>query len=314
VSQAEVYFESDLPGPVVALDLAAVVVPQSFRAAGLCADQVDRFVELGGAWPPILVARDDGLLIDGAHRLAAAQRLGMATIHVELFDGTPEDAFIEFIRRNVTHGLTLTLGERKRAAMQVLRAHVNWSDRRIAELCALSPKTVARLRLNVGPCPTDADPQSDDAGRWGRDNRRRPARQGFVRARVVDAIRAQPTASLRAIAAVAGVSPETVRLVRLNMTRAAESPQACQAAPAPAVPVTPLPTAQWRADSALASSSTAEEFLVWFEQTAVSAPDADRADSVPLSRVYVVADEARRRADAWLRFARALESRPGRSR
>ena len=35
-------------------------------------------------------------------------------------------------------------------------------------------------------------------------------------ARVVEALRTQPSGSLRAVAAAAAVSPETVRLVRMN--------------------------------------------------------------------------------------------------
>src|SRR5262245_32335653 len=120
----------------------------SFRAGGLCTDQVERLVELGGSWPPILVRRKDGAGIDGAPRVAAARLLGLARLDAVMFDGGPEDAFVEFVRRNVTHGLTLSVSERKQAAVRVLRAHPRWSDRRVAELCAVSPKTVARLRTD----------------------------------------------------------------------------------------------------------------------------------------------------------------------
>ena len=37
--------------------------------------------------------------------------------------------------------------------------------------------------------------------------------------------------------------------------------------------------------------------------------DIARVETVPLSRIYEVADEARRRSELWLRFARALEAR-----
>jgi hypothetical protein len=209
-------------------------------------------------------------------------------VEAELFHGRADEAFIEFVRRNVAQGLALTLTERKRAAERVLRDHPRWSDRRVAELCALSPKTVGRLR---------PDPHSDGGLRQGRDNRLRPARSGSARARVLEALGAQPDASLRTLAAAAGVSPETVRLVRLNL---AHTPDTAE----PPAPV----------DAALASSEHGDDFLAWFEWTSVEQTDLDRVSRVPLSRVYVIADEARRRSDTWLQFARALEARPGRDR
>jgi hypothetical protein len=281
------------------LDVDSVVVTESFRSGGVCPEQVARFAELRGEWPAILVRRSDSTLIDGAHRLAAARRLGMTSIEVEFFEGSEHDGFVEFVRRNVSQGLALTLGERKRAAILVLRTHPAWSDRRVGELCVMSPKTVGRLRANIG----QVEGRPAVTARLGRDNRLRPFRQGSVRARVADALREQPDASLRTIAAVVGVSPETVRLVKLNLADAPESPTLAQA------PATATTTASWQVDSALASTQSGGDFLAWFEQTAVGDGDADRADSVPISRVYVVADEARRRADAWMRFARSLESR-----
>ena len=140
----------------------------------------------------------------------------------------------------------------------------------------------------------------DAAVRVGRDERARPVRRGPVRSRVVEALRAQPTASLRVIAAAVGVSPETVRLVRMNLAVLAEEPNASvSGADAPA----------WQGDVALASTADGEDFLAWFEQTAVTEGDLARVGTVPLSRVYELADEARRRSELWLQLARALEAR-----
>lgn len=308
MSQAEV-FEHLVP-PVVSLSVSALTRDTSFREGGLCAEQIERFVSLNGSWPPILVSRIDNTVIDGAHRVAAARLLGMARVDAMIFDGTPEEGFIEFVRRNVAQGLMLTLGERKRAAQRVLFAHPRWSNRRVAELCVLSPKTVARLREAVGS-PTEADAHSDGEMREGRDHRLRPVRREPVRARVVEALRAQPDASLRTIAAVAGVSPETVRLVRLNLANEPERESAAVGEPTVAPESEPTP---WRADAALASTDNGEDLLIWLERTSVGESDLDWAASVPLSRVYEVSDEARRRAEAWLQFARALEDRPARAR
>lgn len=296
MSHAEVV-EGPAPEAIVTMAVADLGRSPALRAGGLTAEQVERLMALGGAWPPILVRRSDGAVIDGAHRVAAARRLGMVRMEVELFDGSAADAFVEFVRRNVTQGLVLSLSERKQAVVRVLRDHPRWSDRRVAELCAVSPKTVARLRSDEARCPTEEGAQSDTEVREGRDRRLRPVRRGSVRARVLEALEARPDGSLRAIAAVAGVSPETVRLVKLNLAQAPEADDAV----APADP-------SWREDAAL------EGFSAWFERTAVAEDDLAWAETLPISRVYVVADEARRRSELWLRLARGLEARPARDR
>jgi hypothetical protein len=149
--------------------------------------------------------------------------------------------------------------------------------------------------------------------REGRDQRLRPVRSGSARARVVEALRNQPDASLRTIAAAAGVSPETVRLARLDLTRVDEVDESVPADVEQRPDGEDEPAA-WQTDAALASSEQGEQFLAWFERTAVAEPDRDWVAAVPLGRIYVVAEEARRRAETWLELARALEARAGRGR
>jgi hypothetical protein len=305
VSQLEVF---EPPVGVVSVAVADLPLGSSYREGGVSAEHVERLVALGGSWPPIVVGRD-GAVIDGAHRAAAARQLGLARMDAVLFDGGPEEAYIEFVRRNVSHGLLLTLRERKMAAIRVLRVRREWSDRRVAELCGISSKTVARLRVDAGVCPTGEIPQLDGGVRIGRDDRRRPVHRGSVRARVVEALHEQPSASLRAIAATVGVSPETVRLVRLNLASLPESvPTVSEVSPVPEEPVS------WRSDTALTSCEEGEDFLTWFERTSMLPEDLRRMRTVPLSRVYEIADEARRRSDTWLQFAHALEARASRDK
>jgi ParB-like chromosome segregation protein Spo0J len=301
---SQVLAVDELPLPVVSVEVRDLIIDTSFRSSGMCAEHVERLVEAGGSWPPVLVGRVDNVVIDGAHRVMAARRLGLVRLDAVLFDGGRDDAFVEFVRRNVSNGLVLTLAERKLAAERILAAHCSWSDRRVAELCALSPKTVGRVRATS--CPIEEDPHSDSARREGRDRRLRPLRRGPVRARVVEALQARPDASLRAIAAEVGVSPETVRSVRLALADVAEVDREgeCSDSTSAAPP--------WREDAALASSEHGEHFVTWFERTAVGLEDLEWVPHVPLSRVYEIADEARRRSDTWLRFARVLETRSGR--
>ena len=315
-------------GAVVSVALARLAIRSSFREAGVNNDHVRRLVGLGGRWPPILVHQDNGLVVDGVHRVVAARVLGLDHIDATLFRGGPDEALIEFVRRNVHHGLPLTLRERKRAAGQVLVVHPEWSDRRIAETCALSPKTVGRLRVS----PSEDGGQLDTEIRVGRDDRSRPVNSASVRVRVIEAIRERPGASLRSVAAEVGVSPETVRLVRMNMGRPAgsdvtetsavseafagsEVAAGSEASAASGVSGGRGGGAEVRelgrsAADVAPASEVAEEFLVWFGRTAVCADDcAYWVDLVGLDCVPEIAEEARRRSVVWRVFAESLETR-----
>jgi ParB-like chromosome segregation protein Spo0J len=247
------------------------------------------------------VHQDSLQVIDGTHRVIAARMLRLERTAASLFTGDPGEALIEFVRRNVYHGLPLTLRERKQAAAQVLLARQEWSDRRIAEICALSPKTVGRLRLALPGCQSEDIPHLDTRTRVGRDNKSRPVNSVSVRARVIEAIEERPEASLRSVAAAVGVSPETVRIVRMNMSRPAAEPVALPA-PREAIPA--------RQDLPPATCPEGEDFEAWLDRTSVG--ENDRwccAESVPLSRAREIADEARRRSEVWLEYAKSLEAR-----
>lgn len=281
-------------------------------------EQLLRLMELGGRWVPILVWRDHNTVLDGVHRVEAARRLGLDSIAVTWFCGSPEEAFIEAVVRNVRHGLPLTMAERLRASGRILRDHSEWSDRRIAAICAVSDKTVARLR---GDIPRGAFvPPQPVAERVGRDGKRRPTQSMQKRAQVAEVLRQNPGAPLRAIAAATGVSPETVRGVRLRLET--EEHVTCRDSVSPGI----RPTARITKvrfdrsrggqhtlrDPAFLSESSSRSFAAWFDSFAIDEEWRDHIREVPLSRVYEVADEARRRAKQWSQMARALEERAGR--
>ncbi|GAA0664744.1 hypothetical protein GCM10009535_50600 [Streptomyces thermocarboxydovorans] len=50
------------------------------------------------------------------------------------------------VKLNSSHGLPLTLADRKAAALQMLADFPEWSNRRLAGIVGLSDKTVAALR------------------------------------------------------------------------------------------------------------------------------------------------------------------------
>jgi len=302
---------------VNSIALVDLTVMPSFREGGVNHEHVTRLVDLAAHWPPILVGRADRRVIDGVHRVAAARQLGLDHIDAWFFDGSPDEALIEFVRRNVNHGLPLSLRERKQAGRRILVAQPGWSDRRIAELCGISPKTVGRLRLIAGERPSGYHPQLDARTRVGRDNRSRPVDRASLRSRIAEEIEAQPGASLRSIAATVGASPETVRSVRMNLSRLAEGePETGEALEPPLALSGLVPSPQaaptpWKDDSALLSLADGEDFVAWFDRTSVSESDCVRTETVPLSRIYEIADEARRRSGVWMDIARSLEARSG---
>jgi hypothetical protein len=116
---------------------------------------------------------------------------------------------------------------------------------------------------------------------------------------------ARPKASLRAIASEAGASPETVRRVRTEIELESSEQGGVGRSPA----ATALPP-RLAGDTALASTEQGQAFARWFERFSVSEDDwLVHVAAVPLSRVYEIADETRRRAECWIDFAKALEAR-----
>jgi ParB-like chromosome segregation protein Spo0J len=300
------------------MELACLKVGLSPRERQVDPGHVAALAELQGQWPPILVARCDGTVIDGYHRAAAARSIGWSKLPAFLFDGTADDAFVEAVRRNVEHGLPLTIEERKAAARRMLAAHSDWSDRRIAEVCALSGRTLARLRAAAG-YRTDNGEQ-----RVCRDGRSRPAQPESTRLRILDAVQANPEASLRAIAQTVGTSPETVRRVRQDLNqqeirgpapeRAGALKPATFIAPTRPDPLSVESRLPWAADPAITSTPDGTQFADWFDRTDVAVNWRTYVMALPLSRVYEIADEARRRARAWNEFADVVEERVRRSR
>ena len=252
-------------------------------------------------WPPIVVRRADNTIIDGHYRYLAARRLGHSRIACVYFDGGDEAAFLEALRRNRSHGLPLSLQERQRAARRLLKSHPDWSHRRIAEICCLAPGTVARLHTDAPPSPAF---QEAEPTRLGKDGRRRPSKPGAARDRILRALETQPDRSLREIARLTGTSPATVKATRSKLAAVSNPPEPPTTHQQP--PACPI---RWEPDSALLSTIEGKGFAAWFEQTHIDDESTNYFPGIPISRIYEIADEARRRASAWITFASLLESR-----
>jgi hypothetical protein len=141
------------------------------RQAGECPEHVEALAQAGADLPPIVVHWPSMKVVDGMHRLRAAQRRGANEIAVRFVDGSEDEAFVLAVEANVRHGLPLTLADRRAAAAQMLLAHPDWSDRRVASSTGLAPGTIAAVRRRIGA-------QNEQlTTRVGRDNRRRAVRQ-----------------------------------------------------------------------------------------------------------------------------------------
>lgn len=276
-------------GPVVSVAVAALRGGGSPRQAGEDLDHVRTLADTVTDLPPIIVRRRDMLVIDGMHRLRAAALRGQTEIGVRFFDGDDEDAFVLAVQTNVTHGLPLSLTDRKAAAARIVVSHPNWSDRRIAATSGLSAATVARIRRHsAAPAPQ---------ARVGHDGRVRPV-NSLERRRVARSILvAEPDLSLREVARRAGISPETARSVRRKLPEPEPAPP----------PDTSSIVQQLRNDPALRFSETGRALLRLLEVRGVS-PErwAAIARHVPPHCRDAVAQLAVECADTWRSFAESL--------
>lgn len=203
-------------GPVTAVPLSEIRVGETPRLSGENAEHVQHLLAAGGDVPPIIVHRETMQLIDGLHRYRAARMRGDACIPARFFAGGAADAFVLAVRANVTHGLPLSLADRRRAAARIITTHPNWSDRMIGSAAGLDPRTVADVRQAGGAV-------TEGQVRIGQDGRARPVDGAQGRIAASKLLTDNPGMSLRQIAREVGISPETVRDVR-NRLQLGEDP------------------------------------------------------------------------------------------
>lgn len=197
--------------PVESLLIAALAGAEPVRTAGQDMEHVRLLAESESPIPPILVHRSTMKVVDGMHRVLAARMRGDTRISARFFHGDEQDAFLLSIILNRRHGLPLTRADRVAAVERILRAHPEWSDRALAALAGVSPRSVAEIRRGL---------ESGGGGpgsRIGRDGRSRPVDGGRRREHAYALLLANPSASLRAIARTAGISPATAADVRARL-------------------------------------------------------------------------------------------------
>ena len=97
--------------------------------------------------PPVTLFYDgtDYWLADGFHRFWAAKEAGLTEIYEEIQPGTLRDAILFSLSANAKHGLRRTNADKRKAIQTLLDDPEwrGWSNEKIAEVCAVSPHTVA---------------------------------------------------------------------------------------------------------------------------------------------------------------------------
>ncbi|MEO3807442.1 streptomycin biosynthesis regulator [Sphaerisporangium sp. B11E5] len=294
------------------------------RLDGEDSQHVHLLAETQADLPPILVHRPSMRVIDGMHRLLAAQLKQERTIKVRFFDGDEREAFIAAVKANVTHGLPLTLADREAAATQIIEIEPHASDRSIAAITGLGARTVGAIRKRMGAGGAQT------VVRIGRDGRVRPLNSADGRRRAGEMIAQMPGASLREIAKMAGVSPATVQDVRRRIARGDDPVPAKLREPherhqatgkgrlnaldrngdhRPIRDRTSLLQSLSK-DPSLRLNSNGRKMLQWlFEHIGGPKDWQDLVHEIPAHSAYIVAEMARGCADEWTAFAEELEQR-----
>jgi hypothetical protein len=122
------------------------------RVKGIDPDHVRALEAAQEFWPPLVVVNTGRhvVLVDGYHRYAAAQNLGLRTVPVEIGMPPPDgDLHALAFTLNAAHGRPLSLTDRRQEAMRLLQVHPEWADREVGRRCGLAQPTVAKLRADL---------------------------------------------------------------------------------------------------------------------------------------------------------------------
>ncbi|MGW4355758.1 hypothetical protein ACWELJ_27075, partial [Nocardia sp. NPDC004582] len=142
------------PTQIVRISLDRVRIGAALRQSGENARHVAALAEVAAALPPIVVHRPSMTVIDGAHRVRAAQSSGSQWIDAVYFDGDDGQALLLAVRLNTAHGLPLSAADRKAAAEQALAYYPDWSNRRLGMALGLSERAIAAVRRRTASLPT----------------------------------------------------------------------------------------------------------------------------------------------------------------
>lgn len=294
------------------------------RLAGENVEHARALAESVAILPPILVHRATMRVIDGMHRLRAAEMRNEDEIEVRFFEGDEADAFVAAVQANIAHGLPLSLADRTASAERIIKTHTQWSDRMIASVTGLAANTVGAIRRRA----TEQTAQLHS--RIGRDGRVRPVNSAEGRRLASDLIINKPPSSLREVSKAAGISPGTVRDVRERLSRGEDPVPLAQhqtknrkdqpkrnrqtsltedktARQAPIRDSNSL-LQMLRKDPSLRFAETGRVLLRLLDTHAIGKEQRDELiDNIPPHCTGIVAELARRCAETWQEFAEQLD-------
>jgi hypothetical protein len=259
-------------------------------------------------------------VIDGMHRVRAAMLRGEETIEAKIYPGPMADAFVLAVRMNTSHGLPLSLADRKAAAGRILESHRQWSNRIVAAMTGLAASTVAGIRER------STDRRDQSIARIGQDGRVRPLNGAAGRLRAHRLLIERPTASVRTIAKEAGVSPSTVQDVRQRLAAGQDPLPPRQRMNAGTEGTVPPPRQERRSvatgqevgatlaglmrDPSMRFSDAGRFLLRWLDMNRAGMDGYEQIiDTVPDHCAGAVAKLARGYAEVWQEFASRLEGR-----
>jgi hypothetical protein len=132
------------------------------------------------------------------HRLMAACVKVRQFIEATFFDGSPEESLRRAVEADVSHGLPLSLADRRAAVERIVSTRSVLSDRAVARLAGVGANTVAAIRK----CSTATGEQLN--GLVGRDGRVRPVSGTAGRLQEAGLFTERPDASAREPAGIPG--------------------------------------------------------------------------------------------------------------
>ncbi|MGV9293039.1 ParB/RepB/Spo0J family partition protein [Amycolatopsis sp. NPDC003676] len=309
------------PFAVVVVPISSLLPGDSPRIGGEDAEHVRILASADfEQLPPVLVHRPTMRVIDGMHRVQAAKLRGEETVAVRFFNGSADSAFVEAVRANVAHGLPLSLADREAAAVRILEAHPDWSDRAVAKISGLADTTVSGIRKRS----SSTVPQLNT--RVGADGRVRPLNSAEGRRAAGRIIDACPETPLRQVARESGVSLGTARDVRERLRRGEDPvPERARRQPPPSRPLPAqrsaadgmdsatdagLDTAlrNLRNDPAIRYTESGRALLQWLGVRRLRAEGVrDLVQTVPSYWTNALADLARECAGKWQQIAEVLD-------
>lgn len=136
------------------LSITAITIDTALqpRVDGIDPGHVRILEAVPESWAPLVAVMADGqyMLVDGFHRYAAAQNLGLETVTVDIADMPPDgDLAALAFALNAKHGRPLSLTDRRAEAERLLRAHPEVSNLEVSRRVGLSPTTVAAIRTRL---------------------------------------------------------------------------------------------------------------------------------------------------------------------